>query len=526
MLTVYYGFAVPYAIFFEHDDKEKASMDPKTVVEIIFSLMFAFDLMLNFFTAYQESAGPRKGLLVTDKPRIIRNYLSSWFALDVSSTLPWEYMIPSSLNVDPKIFKALRAIKLMRIARMTRLISRFQYRLKLNPAYLRLGVTVLGAVLFWHLLACGYWVISTAFGNGLGTDAWVPDATFEGEESFVQYGRCFMWAMTATTGMGFNIDPQNTLQTVMTIFSMLGGMFLVTMMIGSVSNALSNMDVQEAMKAQKEEQLAVYFMRKSVPQELQKRIEDYYEYMFAMHSANTGDLLSDLHESLRLNLSMCENRELSRKLPLFGLLEEITMVELVPAFKARIYLPEEIVFIAGDTPEALYAMRRGSVDCFDETAFKAFTLNEGAFFGHRGLLRSHLRRRYSVRSVDHSELLLLRKAHFVHMWVNFVDFRMAIEKFLPPADRPHGWQLVRGLVHRLVQARAYGVERTFDQILADFTAIPPQRSTIDVDMCPSDAIYPAVTQSVGKIVLPSRFSGGKGGKARVSKRVRGKVTPA
>jgi hypothetical protein len=121
-------------------------------------------------------------------------------------------------------------------------------------------------------------------------------------------------------------------------------------------------------------------------------------------------------------------------------------------------------------------MRRGSVDCFDETAFKAFTLNEvcvscagarhgtlrrgacgrcclprpawidnrsawvprgtrgysagalshtraavlaivhctplrqGAFFGHRGLLRNVLRRRYWVRSVEHSELLVLRKA--------------------------------------------------------------------------------------------------------------------
>ena len=31
-------------------------------------------------------------------------------------------------------------------------------------------------------------------------------------------------------------------------------------------------------------------------------------YMFAMHSADTGDLLSDLHDSLRLSLSMCENR--------------------------------------------------------------------------------------------------------------------------------------------------------------------------------------------------------------------------
>ena len=51
-----------------------------------------------------------------------------------------QYAIRRSAPIGPA--QALRAIKLMRIARMTRLISRFQYRLKLNPAYLRLGVTV------------------------------------------------------------------------------------------------------------------------------------------------------------------------------------------------------------------------------------------------------------------------------------------------------------------------------------------------------------------------------------------------
>ena len=39
--------------------------------------------------------------------------------------------------------------------------------------------------------------------------------------------------------------------------------------------------------------------------------------------------------------------ELARKLPLFGLIEDVTMIELVPALKARIYLPEEMVFMAG-----------------------------------------------------------------------------------------------------------------------------------------------------------------------------------
>ncbi len=41
----------------------------------------------------------------------------------------------------------------------------------------------------------------------------VPDVSYEDAVSFEQYGRSFMWAMTATTGMGFNIDPQTMLQT-------------------------------------------------------------------------------------------------------------------------------------------------------------------------------------------------------------------------------------------------------------------------------------------------------------------------
>ncbi len=41
----------------------------------------------------------------------------------------------------------------------------------------------------------------------------------------------------------------------------------------------------------------------------------------------------------------------------------------------------------------------------------------------------------------------LVQGQFAHMWGNFVDFRMAIAQFLPLPDRPHGWRLVRELVH-------------------------------------------------------------------------------
>ena len=49
--------------------------------------------------------------------------------------------------------------------------------------------------------------------GGSGPGPQVPDVSYEDAVSFEQYGRSFMWAMTATTGMGFNIDPQTMLQT-------------------------------------------------------------------------------------------------------------------------------------------------------------------------------------------------------------------------------------------------------------------------------------------------------------------------
>lgn len=52
------------------------------LIENVFNIMFGADIIINFLSAYYD---PRIGLITSWK-RIILNYLSFWFWVDVSST--------------------------------------------------------------------------------------------------------------------------------------------------------------------------------------------------------------------------------------------------------------------------------------------------------------------------------------------------------------------------------------------------------------------------------------------------------
>lgn len=482
VLTLYYGFSVPFEFCFIDADEE-ASVVMKTL-ELVFTGAFAVDICLAFCTAFTATDGPRKGLLVTDKGKIVSKYVATWFPLDFVSTMPWDNVIPESASesINPRVFKALRGIKLLRVARVSRLITRFQYRFRLNPAYLRLGVTIIGTVLFWHLIACVYWYISDE--TGLGSDIWVPPLWYTERGVMTKYGRSFMWAICVTTGQGFDIDPQDPIENWFTITSIIGGIFMYTVMIGSVSNALSNMDVQEAGKAQKEDALNDYFTRRGIPEPLQERITDYYEYMWVTHSSNeTGKLLQDLHESLRIELSVCENADLVAKVPLFRHIDENTLVAVVQCLKPRIYLPDEFVILAGDEGHDMYIVLRGLVNMYNYQGLLLAHISEGGFFGERALMNSQTRRNRSVRSCDHCEILVLNKRPFNHLYHSYPDFRMSIEKYAPNnlSSKMRRWDLVRSMIALLIQVRRLGSKMSFNEMLDKMGSQADQDSHVDVD---------------------------------------------
>ena len=123
---------LPYRVAFLDDNEDWGPFD---IAEMVFNGVFFMDIILNFFTAYYD---PNEnlvldkkvinlifiifGVLIRNLQKIAKNYLFSWFLIDVVSTLPLQNIIMSTTNYNqmmriskvPKIFRFIKMSKYLK----------------------------------------------------------------------------------------------------------------------------------------------------------------------------------------------------------------------------------------------------------------------------------------------------------------------------------------------------------------------------------------------------------------------------
>jgi len=80
--------------------------------EVFIDTWFIGEIILNFFTGYYE-----KGVMVMDMRKIFRQYMRSWFSLDVISSLPLSYV---EILTTADSHEALQSAKILRIFKLTK----------------------------------------------------------------------------------------------------------------------------------------------------------------------------------------------------------------------------------------------------------------------------------------------------------------------------------------------------------------------------------------------------------------------
>lgn len=78
-LILFLAITVPYRIPFED-----VASDEWYYLDIVIDSIFLIDVMLNFFTAYEDENGE----LITEHNRIAKSYLKTWFVIDLMSSIP------------------------------------------------------------------------------------------------------------------------------------------------------------------------------------------------------------------------------------------------------------------------------------------------------------------------------------------------------------------------------------------------------------------------------------------------------
>lgn len=89
-----------------------------TFVRIIDAL-FVLDIFINFISAYQDA----EYNVVDQRKEIAKNYLNSWFLLDLIAVVPFDLFFQTNGNQLVRVTRIGKLYKLVKIFRLLRLVK-------------------------------------------------------------------------------------------------------------------------------------------------------------------------------------------------------------------------------------------------------------------------------------------------------------------------------------------------------------------------------------------------------------------
>lgn len=155
-ILLYQAFEIPFRIAF--DPLLSYNFNYLTVLALI-DFCFIVDFVAGFFKPYLHPSG----YMVTDKARIRRHYLKTWFIVDLISSIPWDYASLLVLQANPAGFQAqlfwIRYVICTRLVRVPKLMVQLKNweittNWKVSAIFFRATRIVIGLLLWLSTFSC------------------------------------------------------------------------------------------------------------------------------------------------------------------------------------------------------------------------------------------------------------------------------------------------------------------------------------------------------------------------------------
>jgi hyperpolarization activated cyclic nucleotide-gated potassium channel 2 len=208
------------------------------------------------FTLYTVHVATGAAVIVLNRREIAHRYLRGWFAVDLISSIPLDYIIVAAFNAsydDASFLRASRAIKflritkllsLLRLLRVTRVIGlfrRWEDVLNINSAWFRMAKLLGLMLLLAHWSGCVQF-LAVQLAN-YPPDSWVVQLGIHNQSVAVQYSWSLFQALSHMLCIGYGrYPPQNATEVWLTIFSMVIGATFYAIFIGQMSSMMLSID--------------------------------------------------------------------------------------------------------------------------------------------------------------------------------------------------------------------------------------------------------------------------------------------
>ncbi|KAG6520091.1 hypothetical protein ZIOFF_017121 [Zingiber officinale] len=206
VMVAYSAWVYPFEIAFMNATPKGGLFIADSIIDVF----FATDIILTFFLAYIDS---RTQILVRDRRKIAVRYLSTWFIMDLASTIPFAglgYLITGRVKAGVS-YSLLGMFRLWRLRKVTFFLV--------------------------HCAGCLYYLLADRYPHQGKT--WIGSVmpNFREDDLGMRYIASIYWSISTMTTVGYgDLHAVNTREMIFNIFYMLCNLGLTAYLIGNMTN--------------------------------------------------------------------------------------------------------------------------------------------------------------------------------------------------------------------------------------------------------------------------------------------------
>ncbi|KAI4380946.1 hypothetical protein MLD38_007074 [Melastoma candidum] len=389
---------------------------PLAITDNVVNGLFAIDIILTFFVAYLDK---NSYLLIDEPKKIAWRYVTSWFAFDVISTIPYE-IVKSILPSPLKQYGTFNMLRLWRLRRVSNMFARLEKDKNFNYFWVRCAKLIFVTLFAVHIAACFYYFIAAEHKNPQETWIGIAMGNFHNKSLWQRYITTIYWSITTLTTTGYgDLHPVNTNEMVFDIFYMLFNLGLTSYIIGNMTNLVVH-GTSRTRKFRDTIQAASNFARRNqLPVRLEEQMLAHLCLKFRTDSEGLQqqEFLDSLPKAIQSSISHFLFYSLVDSVYLFRGVSNDLLFQLVSEMRAEYFPPKEDVILQNEAPTDLYILVTGAVDLIMQRNGIEQVIGEakkGDVCGETGVL-CYRPQIFTVRTKRLSQLLRLNRTSFLNI---------------------------------------------------------------------------------------------------------------
>lgn len=364
ILLIIVCLIVPYRIAFTQEETTGW-----LTVYYLTDLIFAVDLIMNFFTTFTDEKQMRE---ITDHSVIAKKYLKSWFVIDILSVVPIDLFLSNELLEGNQLLRVLRIGKLYKMMRLFRMVRALKLlknqvfmehmseKLRINQGTERLLSFGFFLALFVHVSACFMIILGNLtqqFDFPSFVDDLDPDA-----KPFSSYVTAVYFVCTTITTVGYgDYSPRNGVERIFGVILMITGISAFGFMSGALASILSSYDSSSAEQMERLLLLNKCNDQYDIPKDLYSEIRNSIKMADANQELEERErFLNYLPPVQRMEMMMHFHEKEFSKYPLFKKVGDRALISWIAGnSKHKVLCQGEMVYTEGDDIELFYFMQKG-----------------------------------------------------------------------------------------------------------------------------------------------------------------------